>query len=242
MSALTEPSSVAIHSLTTGTSRWTTGVTSTSGTSGGGGSRRRQPVAATRIPAATSDARFTVAPSGSPSLPIAALGRALEIPRLLRTRLPPRGGFRSISPHICRVRRSKQRVGERCLDDDAASQAASVTEKSQPAVTISATLSLNPGDRVGAFEVLSPIGAGGMGEVYRARDTRLGREVAIKILPEALASDHDRLSRFEQEARSASALNHPNIITIYEIGRADSVSYIAMELVRGRTLRDLIVE
>src|SRR5215813_4752449 len=103
-------------------------------------------------------------------------------------------------------------------------------------------MALTPGSRLGPYEILSPLGAGGMGEVYRARDTRLGREVAIKILPEALASDHDRLSRFEQEARSASALNHPNIITIYEIGRADSVSYIAMELVRGRTLRDLIAE
>src|SRR5262245_2162788 len=239
MSALTEPSSVAIHSLTTGTSRWTTGVTSTSGTSGGGGSRRRQPVAATRIPAATSDARFTVAPSGSPPRPIAALGRALEIPRLLRTRLPPRGGFRSISPHICRVRRSKQRVGERCLDDDAASQAASVTEKSQPAVTISATLSLNPGDRVGAFEVLSPIGAGGMGEVYRARDTRLGREVAIKILPEAFAHDAERLARFSREARVLASLNHSGLAALYGIeefggGRAGLV----MELVPGRTLAD----
>ena len=85
------------------------------------------------------------------------------------------------------------------------------------------------GSRLGPYEVLSPLGAGGMGEVWKARDTRLGREVAIKVLPEALASDRDRLSRFEQEARSASALNHPNIITIYEIGRIDSVSYIEIE-------------
>jgi serine/threonine protein kinase/Tol biopolymer transport system component len=101
---------------------------------------------------------------------------------------------------------------------------------------------MTPGTRIGPYEVLAPLGAGGMGEVWKARDTRLGREVAIKLLPEALASDRDRLSRFEQEARSASALNHPNIITIYEIGSIDSVSYIAMELVQGRTLRDLIVE
>ena len=103
-------------------------------------------------------------------------------------------------------------------------------------------MAVTAGSRLGSYEVLSPLGAGGMGEVWRARDTRLGREVAIKLLPEALASDRDRLSRFEQEARSASALNHPNIITIYEIGKADSVYYISMELVQGRTLRDLLGE
>ena len=79
-----------------------------------------------------------------------------------------------------------------------------------------------------------------MGEVYRARDTRLGREVAIKVLPTELAADRERLKRFEKEARSASSLNHPSIVTIYEIGQADSVSYIAMELVEGKTLRDLV--
>jgi hypothetical protein len=79
-----------------------------------------------------------------------------------------------------------------------------------------------------------------MGEVYRARDPRLGREVAIKVLPTELASDPGRLKRFEKEARSASALNHPNIVTIYEIGSADSLSYIAMELVEGKTLRELL--
>jgi Tol biopolymer transport system component len=103
-------------------------------------------------------------------------------------------------------------------------------------------MTISAGSRLGPYEILSPLGAGGMGEVWKARDTRLGREVAIKILPEALASDRDRLSRFEQEARSASALNHPNIVTIYEIGQANSVFYIAMELVQGRTLRDVIVE
>ena len=103
-------------------------------------------------------------------------------------------------------------------------------------------MSLSPGVRLGPYEILSPLGQGGMGEVYRARDPRLGRDVAIKVLPEAVASDQERLSRFEQEARAASALNHPNIVTIYEIGTAGSVSYISMELVQGRTLRELIVE
>ena len=103
-------------------------------------------------------------------------------------------------------------------------------------------MTLSTGARLGPYEVLSPLGAGGMGEVYRARDTRLGREVAIKVLPAALGSDPERLKRFEREARSASALNHPNIVTIYDIGSADSVSYIAMELVSGQPLRAVLAE
>ena len=96
-------------------------------------------------------------------------------------------------------------------------------------------MTLTPGTRLGHYEILSPLGAGGMGEVYRAKDPRLGREVAIKVLPEALALDRDRISRFEQEAGAASALNHPNIVTIHEIGRAGDVAFIAMELVEGKT-------
>jgi Tol biopolymer transport system component len=100
-------------------------------------------------------------------------------------------------------------------------------------------LTLPVGSRLGPYEILAPLGAGGMGEVYRARDARLGREVALKVLPAELSENADRLSRFEQEARSASALNHPNIVTVHDIGRSDSTSYIAMELVDGRTLREL---
>ena len=100
-------------------------------------------------------------------------------------------------------------------------------------------MTIPSGARLGAYEVLAPLGAGGMGEVYRGRDPRLGREVALKVLPEALAADRDRLSRFEQEARAASALNHPNIVTIYEVGREGETAFIAMELVDGRTLREL---
>ncbi len=100
-------------------------------------------------------------------------------------------------------------------------------------------MTITSGSRLGPYEILAPLGAGGMGEVYRAKDPRLGREVALKVLPEEVSLDKDRLSRFEQEARSASALNHPNIITIYDIGQAEHVSYIAMELVEGKTLREL---
>ena len=102
-------------------------------------------------------------------------------------------------------------------------------------------MTLAAGTRLGPYEILSPLGAGGMGEVYRAKDPRLGREVALKVLPGALAQDRDRISRFEQEARAASALNHPNIVTIHEIGRAGDVAFIAMELVEGRTVRELIL-
>src|SRR5688500_1504434 len=96
------------------------------------------------------------------------------------------------------------------------------------------------GTRLGPYEVIAVVGAGGMGEVYRARDVRLGREVAVKTLPVLVASDPERRARFEQEARSASALNHPNIIGVLDIGDADGASYIAMEYVEGKTLRELL--
>ena len=101
-------------------------------------------------------------------------------------------------------------------------------------------MTISAGSRLGPYEILVPLGAGGMGEVYRARDERLGREVAVKVLSEEFSSDPDRRKRFEQEARSASALNHPNIVTIHDIGSSDSMTYIAMELVDGRTLREVL--
>jgi serine/threonine protein kinase/Tol biopolymer transport system component len=101
-------------------------------------------------------------------------------------------------------------------------------------------MSLSSGKRLGPFEIVAPLGAGGMGEVYRARDPRLGREVAVKVLSAEFSTDPDRRGRFEQEARSASALNHPNIVTIYEIGSTEATTYIAMELVDGKTLREVL--
>jgi len=99
---------------------------------------------------------------------------------------------------------------------------------------------LTGGRRLGPYEVLSPLGAGGMGEVYRARDTRLGREVAVKVLPAEVHSDEDRLKRFDREARSASALNHPNILTVHDVGVHEGVPYVVTELLEGRTLREEI--
>jgi len=103
-------------------------------------------------------------------------------------------------------------------------------------------MSLSSGTRLGPYEILAPLGAGGMGEVYRARDTRLGREVAVKVLLPEVSGDESRRRRFEQEARSASALNHPNIVTVYDVGSVDSTIYLAMELVEGRTLREMLAD
>ncbi|MBI3470683.1 MAG: serine/threonine protein kinase, partial [Candidatus Solibacter usitatus] len=94
------------------------------------------------------------------------------------------------------------------------------------------------GTKLGPYEVVAKIGAGGMGEVYRARDPRLGRDVAIKLLPAAMASDALRLRRFEQEARAASALNHPNILSVYDVGSHQGSPYLVTELLEGQTLRE----
>jgi TolB-like protein/predicted Ser/Thr protein kinase len=101
-------------------------------------------------------------------------------------------------------------------------------------------MSLAAGDRLGTYEVLGPLGAGGMGMVYRARDVQLHRIVALKVLGDARASDPQYRHRFEEEARSASILNHPNIVTIYGVGEQEGVAYIAMELVEGTTLRQML--
>ena len=98
-------------------------------------------------------------------------------------------------------------------------------------------MTLPAGTRLGPYEILSPLGAGGMGEVYRAKDTRLGREVAIKVLPPSFSSDADHLRRFEQEAKAASLLNHPNITAVYDIGQHDGAPYVVQELLEGETLR-----
>src|SRR2546422_118983 len=97
---------------------------------------------------------------------------------------------------------------------------------------------LNAGTKIGPYEVTGQLGTGGMGEVYRARDTRLGREVAIKVLPASFASDADRLRRFEQEARTTGMLNHPNILAVYDVGTHQGSPYLVTELLEGQALRE----
>jgi len=99
---------------------------------------------------------------------------------------------------------------------------------------------LSAGTRAGPYEIVSPIGAGGMGEVYRVRDTRLGRDVALKVLPESFANESERLHRFEQEARAVAALNHPNILAVFDIGQLNGSPYLISELLEGESLRDLL--
>ena len=101
-------------------------------------------------------------------------------------------------------------------------------------------MAIQPGIHVGPYEILSAIGAGGMGEVYRARDTKLGRDVAIKVLPEAFARDADRMARFQREAKVLASLNHPNIATIHGLEDSGDTHALVMELVEGPTLADRI--
>ena len=95
-----------------------------------------------------------------------------------------------------------------------------------------------PGDIISHYKVISAIGAGGMGEVYLADDTKLDRQVALKVLLAEVANDGDRVKRFVQEAKAASALNHPNILTVFEVGSVDGSQYIATEFIKGKTLRE----
>src|SRR5262245_1525400 len=143
-------------------------------------------------------------------------------------------------------------ISEACGDDDSlrreveallASDGQAESFMDAPAYVVAAPLIVGDdaqpllGESLGHYRIISLVGKGGMGEVYRAEDTRLRREVAIKVLPADFGEDADRLRRFEQEARAASALNHPNIITIHEMGEAEGARYIVTEYVAGETLR-----
>src|SRR5437867_11508278 len=98
-------------------------------------------------------------------------------------------------------------------------------------------MDLSPGFRLGPYEILAPLGAGGMGEVYRAPDTRLERDVAIKVLPEHLAASPVALARFERESKAVAALSHPNILALYDVGNEQGISFAVTELLEGETLR-----
>jgi serine/threonine protein kinase/tetratricopeptide (TPR) repeat protein len=140
--------------------------------------------------------------------------------------------------------RRAQFVTEACPDVSMRAEVQSLLDQQTgsflDSAPVSAIKALSPGARLGHFEVVELIGKGGMGEVYRARDTRLKRDVAIKVLPAALARDADRIARFEREARAAGALNHPNIVAVYEIGHDSDSYWIATELVTGEPLNRLI--
>src|SRR6185295_19183533 len=99
-------------------------------------------------------------------------------------------------------------------------------------------MTLSTGTRLGPYEIIAPLGAGGMGEVYRARDRRLDRDVAIKVLPGSVAGDPERRARFEREAKAVAALSHPNILAIHDFGVRDGASFAVMELLQGETLRE----
>src|ERR1017187_481051 len=99
-------------------------------------------------------------------------------------------------------------------------------------------MALTAGTKLGPYEIQSPLGAGGMGEVYRARDARLNREVAVKVLPAAFTNDPERLRRFQQEAQAVAALNHPNILAIHDFGEHEGSPYIVTEFLEGETLRE----
>src|SRR5664279_6137760 len=101
-------------------------------------------------------------------------------------------------------------------------------------------MALSSGTRLGPYEIQSPLGAGGMGEVFRATDSKLGRDVALKVLPPDVARDPERLARFQREARAVAALNHPHIVTLHSVEEADGVHFLTMELVEGNSLDHLI--
>src|ERR1017187_5167609 len=132
-----------------------------------------------------------------------------------------------------------------CTDDaglrgEVRSLLAQNTDSFLESAPLSAIKTLSAGAKLGNFAIVELIGRGGMGEVYRARDSRLKRDVAVKVLPAGLARDPDRIARFEREARAAGALNHPNIVAVHEIGRDDGTYWIATELVAGESLASVI--
>src|SRR5262245_1683122 len=157
------------------------------------------------------------------------LEAALECP------VPERAAFLD---RACASDQELRREVESLLISDARAEALIKEPLARVAADLVAEKQPTPGDRIAHYEILAQIGAGGMGEVYLAQDARLSRKVALKLLPAAFSTDQDRLRRFEQEARAAGMLNHPNVLTIYDIGAHEGAPYIVSELLAGETLRE----
>src|SRR5262249_28354746 len=166
---------------------------------------------------------------------------ALPRVRVVVLRCAPHGTYCRQSPRIARNHRPARRRRH----------GRGTTVSRSPVVSLQSTgdrgpqtgdhepeMSLTPGTRLGAFEVVATLGAGGMGEVFRAQDTKLNRQVAIKVLPEAYASDPDRVARFHREAQAVAALNHPNIAAIYDLAESGDTKFLVLELIEGDTLAD----
>src|SRR5215469_4194321 len=144
--------------------------------------------------------------------------------------------------NVCAGDAEIRREVESLLTHDGASEERIAEALAGAAQSLFNEVTFKPGTRVGDYEVHKLIGSGGMGEVHQARDLRLARNVAIKVLPYFLTNDHDRLRRFEQEARAAAALNHPNILAVYQMGLYEGAPYLVSELLEGKTLRELMKE
>ena len=131
-------------------------------------------------------------------------------------------------------------IVEHCPDPELRREVLELLTSPAPLSGIVSVNALAPGDLLGPYEIQALLGVGGMGEVYRGRDARLGRDVALKVISPKLVGDPSLRRRFELEARAASALNHPSIVTVYDVGDTEGVSWIAMEWVDGRTLREAL--
>lgn len=149
-----------------------------------------------------------------------------------------RQGKRGIGPESIRVERDPRRGDGFVFPGIRSSVPASLIRNRIGCFRLEGGMALDTGTKLGPYELSEALGVGGMGEVYRARDTRLGRDVAVKVLPQSFACDADRLRRFEQEARTVATLNHPNIVAIFDVGEYSGTGYLVSELLEGETLRD----
>src|SRR5450830_949814 len=197
-----------------------------------------EPVAPAAGPAAEPAAEAAEA-AGAAAPSTAALVARADLGRSSSSSLPPQPAARTAARAVTAQTETKRK---RIAGPDmrASSAVFVVTAKDTTKAKLLVSLSLSPGTRIGPFEVLTPLGAGGMGEVYRAKDTRLGRTVALKVLPESFFEDKERVARFEREAKLLASLSHPNIAALYSFEETEGRHGIAMELLEGETLRETL--